>query len=448
MSDILITTPNSSNATTGTSGLVTVFERITIVPDAPMDAAEQSFAEGRPTGTATPRRSTPPAAVQIEVYRDLAEVEAEWRAFESDAVLTPFQSFDWIAPWQRHIGSRAGIRPAIVFGRGADARLLFILPLAVERHGAFRRLCWLASDLCDYNAPVLARHWPERPGQFADVWRRAVQALRSMPDFGFDLVDMSKLPETIGDVRNPFLDLGVLANASNAHITTLSSNWEAYYTSRRSSASRKKDRKQVKYLGEFGTVKFVHAGQSDDLDRTVDTLIAQKMQSFARLGIENLFARPGYSDFYRDVAHNRALIHVSRLDVGQTQAASSLGLTFRGCFYLVLSSYDHGEISRLGPGRAHLRELLRHSTERGLERFDFTIGDELYKRDWSDIELQIYDYVEGTTLKGWPLATAINVYRHTKRFIKKTPALWATYTRLRALAGRLTGHDGVKAEAE
>jgi len=279
------------------------------------------------------------------------------------------------------------------------------------------------------------------------VWRDVVATLRARPDIGFDLVDMSKLPETIGDVRNPFLDLDVLANASNGHITTLSGTWDAYYSERRSSASRKKDRKQIKYLGEYGAVKFVHVKDGSELDRTMETLIAQKTHSFARLGIENLFARPGYTEFWRDVAHDRTLIHVSRLDVGAMQAASSLGLTFRGCYYLVLSSYDHGEIARLGPGRAHLRELLRHSLEAGLGRFDFTIGDELYKRDWSNIELQIYDYVEATTVKGWPLATAVNLYRRLKRFIKKTPALWSTYCKARALAGRLTGRGNVQTEA-
>jgi len=55
--------------------------------------------------------------------------------------------------------------------------------------------------------------------------------------------------------------------------------------------------------------------------------------------------------------------------------------------------------------------------------------------------------VEAATPAGWPLAAAINLYRRTKRFIKKTPALWSAYSKARALAGRLTGRGAAKAEA-
>ena len=433
MSDTLTITPNSSAAATGGSGLVTVLERITLVPDQPLD--------NTPAATASRPLS------RIEVHGDLASAEADWRAFDADAVMTPFQSFVWIAAWQCHVGRLGGTTPAIVFGRDADGRLLFILPLAIERHAGIRRLCWLASDLCDYNAPLLARNWPARPGEFASAWRETMRTLRTTPGFGFDLVDMSKLPQTIDEVRNPFLDLDVLPNASSAHIARLFGTWDEYYFEVRSSATRKKERKQVKQLGEFGEVKFVTVKDNADLDGTLATLTTQKTRSFARMGIEDLFARPGYPEFYRDVANNPGLVHVSRLDVGTTQAATSLGLAFRGCYYLVLSSYDDGELSKWGPGRAHLRELLRYAIEHKLNRFDFTIGDELYKRDWADVELPIYDYVEAATLAGWPFATAINLYRRAKRFIKKTPALWSAYSKARALAGGLTARGAVKAEA-
>ncbi len=33
-------------------------------------------------------------------------------------------------------------------------------------------------------------------------------------------------------------------------------------------------------------------------------------------------------------------------------------------------------------------------------RFDFTVGDEPYKRDWSDTELRLHDYLAAVTLRG------------------------------------------------
>src|SRR5689334_14511019 len=68
--------------------------------------------------------------LMLSVHSELAAVEHAWRAFEATAALTAFQSFDWLACWQRHIGSRRGTRPAVVLGRDIDGELQFILPLA------------------------------------------------------------------------------------------------------------------------------------------------------------------------------------------------------------------------------------------------------------------------------------------------------------------------------
>src|SRR5262245_44050797 len=69
-------------------------------------------------------------AIALELHGDLSEVEAEWKAFARSADCTAFQSFDWLANWQQHIGARRGTLPAIVLGRDDRGQLLFILQLA------------------------------------------------------------------------------------------------------------------------------------------------------------------------------------------------------------------------------------------------------------------------------------------------------------------------------
>jgi CelD/BcsL family acetyltransferase involved in cellulose biosynthesis len=158
------------------------------------------------------------------------------------------------------------------------------------------------------------------------------------------------------------------------------------------------------------------------------------------MGVEDIFARPGHRDFYLDVATDPAggLSHVSRLDVGGATVAANLGLRFRDCYYLLLSSYQDGELARFGPGRAHLHELLRTAIERGFRRFDFTVGDEPYKRDWSDIELTLSDHLAGVTMRGRVVAAASAAYRRAKRFVKQTPAIWRLFNKIRSRAALVT----------
>ncbi len=374
------------------------------------------------------------ASVRLELREDIASLEPEWTEFQRAAACTVFQTFEWLAKWQQHIGDLRGTRPAIVLGRNEHGALLFILPLAIETQGPIRRLTWLGSELCDYNAPLIARDFWRHVGDFDVPWRQAQRLLQSNPRLRFDLVDLQQMAETVGEERNPFLALTTHRNASSAHVATLGRSWEEYYKAKRSSETRKKERKQLRRLGELGEVRFIEVGDKPEIARTIETLTQQKSRTFARMGVEDLFARPGYQAFWLDVATTLpGVTHVSRLDVGSTIAATSLGLTHRGCYYLVLSSYHDGEVMRHGPGRAHLHELLRHAIEHGIRDFDFTIGDEAYKRDWADVEVLLYDHLQAATPRGAVVVAMISAFRRTKRLIKTTPVLWRCYCKAREL---------------
>ena len=380
-------------------------------------------------------------AITLSFATDLSAAEPAWREFEQRADCTPFQSFDWLAAWHRHIGAARGVTPAIVTARrGAD--LVLLLPLAVERRGLTRRLSFLGQDLCDYNAPLLAPDFSRSVGpvEFARLWQNIRALLQATPALRHDIVTLAKMPETVGGQTNPLLGLDVQLNPSGAYETALGSDWEQFYTAKRSSATRRRDRTKLKRLGELGAVKFVNPAESAELALTLDTLVQQKAKSFARMGVPNMFAQPGWTAFFQELAtapRLRGLVHLSRLEVGDTWAAVNLGLTFRDCYYHILASYDDGEVSRFGPGAAHLRELLRHAIERGLKRFDFTIGDEPYKRDWCETEQRLHDHTSAATLRGWPAAALTLGWRRAKRAIKQSAALWAIAVRLRAALAAL-----------
>jgi CelD/BcsL family acetyltransferase involved in cellulose biosynthesis len=385
--------------------------------------------------------------VRISVHGDLRRIEDEWRAFEKTAACTVFQTFGWLSKWQRHVGEAAGVRPVIVMGRDADGALLFLLPFAVETRGVLRRLTWLGHALCDYNAPLIAQVFLRDIGTqgFVSLWPDIVACARASVKSRIDLIDLDKMPETMAGEPKPFADLDVLAHPCNAHIATLGDDWERFYAAKRSSSTRKKERKRLRQLGERGEVRLVSATAPEDRAAILNTLIAQKSHWFARMGVNDFLARPGTRDFFEAVAADpdmQDIVHVSGLNVGDTVAAASVGLRFGGCYCLVLSSYIDSDLSWLGPGRTHLHELLRHAISNGLKAFDFTVGDEPYKRDWSDREMKLYDFLSPVTLKGRLAVMSYLAFRKTKRIIKRTPILWRAYTSLRLMKARWRGAAG------
>jgi CelD/BcsL family acetyltransferase involved in cellulose biosynthesis len=304
-----------------------------------------------------------------------------------------------------------------------------------------RELVWLGSELCDFNAPLLAPRFSQSvsPESVKPLWASIGKAIQSDPSLRYDLINLEKMPARIGGQPNPMLNVGVTLNPSGAYETPLSGSWDSFYESARSSATRRRDRTKRNRLAALGDIQLFSPDDAKDIESALGTLMFQKARSFARMGIGNLFAKPGYREFYMALAtapQSKHMVHVSELRVGARAAAVNLGLAFRDRYYYVLASYDDDEqVARCGPGAAHLHELLRYAIERGLKIFDFTIGDEPYKRDWCDQSQPLYDYIASASLTGSLVASRIRLLHWVKRSIKQNPYLWAVFSKYRARVG-------------
>ena len=431
---------------------------VTSRPLAALPKAALAFDAGRaPPGRAA-EATDAPVVVNLAIHGGLEAAEAEWRRFERNADCTPFQTFDWLLRWQRHIGTREAVQPAIVVGSFADGQTALILPLGIDRGRGARRLCWLGQDLNDYNAPLIARDFSQRvpAEQFRTVWQELRGRMQREPLFRHDWIELEKMPQLVGGQSNPFFALAPATNPSGAHFAELGSDWKKFYAAKRSSATRRRDRSKRKRMAEFGEIVFAIDADAAEATQTVETLMAQKRRLFAHRGIADMFERPGWREFFLDLAAHAAplrasplarddkvQVHIGHTQFGSIRGATHLGVVFRDAYYHVLASYEDGSLAHYGPGALHLRELIANAIGLGLRRFDFTVGDEPYKLEWSDTHIKLGDYTDAQTWRGVPACARSIVHRRIKRFIKQTPAAWRLVSRLRAKFGPLLQRDRV-----
>ena len=388
--------------------------------------------------------AAPARALDLAVYDSLAAVESAWRGFERQADCTAFQTYAWLSAWQRHIGTRNDVVPCIVVARDASGAIQCILPLATRPAGFARELVFLGTELCDYNAPLLAPDFSARvdAAEFAALWRRALGLLQQQPRLRFDMIRLEKMPEAVRGQPNPMLFLPATPHPSGCYATALAQSWEAFYAAKRSPSTRRRDRTKRNRLAEFGEIKFETPATPASALAALAVLVEQKSAYFAQRGIANLFARPGYLDFFQELASNPQsadLVHVSELKVGAQIVAANFGLTFGGRYYYVLSSYTDGQLARLGPGAIHLHELMRYAIEHRFTMFDFTVGDERYKLDWCEGGRPLYDHVSTATWRGALVAAPALAFKKLKRKIKQTPLLYAAFSKARAFVPALSG---------
>jgi CelD/BcsL family acetyltransferase involved in cellulose biosynthesis len=341
------------------------------------------------------------APIKLRLFTELAAVEPQWREFQETADYTVFQSFDWLMEWYTHIGANRKLTPVIIFG-SVDGDPCLLLPLAIDS-SIVRRLVWLGVDLADYNAPLLSpnfqNHVPQ--GQFAPVWNAIVSMIKSR--LHFDCIELDKMPSLIGEKPNPFSELPVSVAECSAHAAHLPSGWEPFYRWKVSSVRRQADRRKLRRLSEMGEVRFVEVDEPSDIENTFTALFEQKRASYARMGVADLLAPPGHQEFYRAIAlnpHLHSIVHVSRLDIGADPAATGLALRFKSRYHTILHSYQE-KYAKYSPGGHHIQHLIKYAIDQGFRIFDFTIGNELYKKTWCDVEMPLLRYYGSETVRGY-----------------------------------------------
>src|ERR1700742_1557085 len=85
--------------------------------------------------------------VSVDIVGDLAQAETIWRRLEEQQHFsTPYQRFDFLAPWQRLVGERERLRPFIVMAMTSrGGRYLCFRPPSGKRTAFASRFSWVAS---------------------------------------------------------------------------------------------------------------------------------------------------------------------------------------------------------------------------------------------------------------------------------------------------------------
>ena len=79
------------------------------------------------------RRGHLPTQIRFSIHGELSAVELDWRASRRGDC-TVFQNYGWIETWQKHLGARQRVKPAIVVGRFTDGEIAFRCRFASKKN--------------------------------------------------------------------------------------------------------------------------------------------------------------------------------------------------------------------------------------------------------------------------------------------------------------------------
>jgi CelD/BcsL family acetyltransferase involved in cellulose biosynthesis len=328
----------------------------------------------------------PISSFNIVVTDNLGEFSEIWPRTDctGPAHCFVFQCADLLEVWCDTIGKARGIQARFVGVFDRTGRPVFLLPLGIERQRGIRMLRFLDGGVSDYNAPVVfdaARSWPS--GSMERMWG---ELIRSLP--AFDIAAFDKMPVDICGAPNPLVELGSMPFAESGHLTSISGSWDEYAAKRL--PHRKDSRYQRRRLCKLGKVAFRIAETRAERRRILEAVMRQKSRRcIETTGVDDL-DRPGYRQYYSAMTERFTWpgpLLIASLEVDGNIIAAGWHLIFDRRFIFFVTTFEGGEWARFSPGRLLLEDLLEWSFANGISIFDFTVGDESYKLDYSDQKL-------------------------------------------------------------
>src|SRR5438874_8308487 len=136
----------------------------------------------------------------IDIVHDLTAAEGIWRKLEdTQTSFTPYQRFDFLSPWQRHVGQREGLAPFIVVAYDAERRPLVLLPLALRHAYGARCASFMGGKHSTFNMALFDRDFAAS-ATLADL-EGLISAIAQQSDA--DVLTLHQQPVRWRDLPNP-----------------------------------------------------------------------------------------------------------------------------------------------------------------------------------------------------------------------------------------------------
>ena len=376
--------------------------------------------QSRATTQARPQASR---VISVDLVADMRQAETVWRGLEhSNQLYTPYQRFDFLAAWQRQVGTREGVRPFILIAYDGEHRPLLLLPLGVKRESGARVARFLGGKHATFNMAL----WDK---DFAAVATRTdLDSLLSMirAHAEADVMALTQQPRRWMDLANPLALLNSQAAANDCPLLIMAPG--AAPASRISNSFRRRLKGKERKLQALPGYGYRLATSEADIKRLLDWFFTIKPQRMAAQHLPNVFADPGIEEFIRDacmteLADGGHAIDIHALECDDEVIAIFAGVADANRFSMMFNTYTLSGNSKYSPGLILMRDIIDHYAERGVSSLDLGIGSDDYKRLFCKDDEPIFDSFVPLTLRGSVAAVALSSLMRAKRIVKHTPAL-------------------------
>ena len=324
------------------------------------------------------------------------EVKKQWLDVENRnrSSVTIFQTFDWQHNWFKYIGNKIGSMAIFIVTKYDNEDCKLIIPMFLKKTFFLNILEFSGYPFSDFNLPISDKDFDSF--DIDEIF--GLISKKKISNKKIDLIHLKNQPEQINQNKNLFFDLNSFIKTEI--IQSYNINTKNY------NEANILDQKKLKFLKQDFTriekkvsdIEFVISSDKNEKNMIIDYIISKKSDQYDRNNSWNFFKKKNYRNFIKSFL-NKNELHVSFLKIDGKIVSAHYGFVYEKIFYYIFPVYDH-EFRNLSPGNLLLYRLI-NSEKKKLNFFDFTIGDETYKKKWSNFIIKTSNDIKIISLIGF-----------------------------------------------
>jgi CelD/BcsL family acetyltransferase involved in cellulose biosynthesis len=347
--------------------------------------------------------------IQIEKCVSLADLnplKEDWdELLKRNDVREIFLTFEWFQSWIE--ADAEDEIPLILIGR-RNGKICGIAPLARRIRRRMGRECRSIGflgfgDYCDFISESDCK------GEF--VLRILEYLLKK--EKKWDFLELQNVPETSKTVEaikkiNDESGMGIKMIKDLA-CPTMQIKEDGNFA--RDCLRKKSLVRHYNYFRRNGDLKFVNSKDRNEIKSHLGNFFAQHIKRRELAGDGSLFSIANRRRFYNNLTDTMPVewLDFSFLEFNNSIISYHFGFFYNKKLIWYKPSFDV-QFAEHSPGEVHLRFLIDQAVEMGAEELDFTIGDEEFKRRFSNMTRHTYkmEYIKSSWLKGyWVLGAMV-----------------------------------------
>ena len=338
----------------------------------------------------------------------------DWKEISQDGNYNFFQSYDYL----KKIASNRKNKLKII-SIYYKKKIIAFLPLEIKKYYIFNVLQWIGTGISDYCNPIISKDVQNylTDKEFQKIWKDILNTIGKI-----DLILFNNQPSEINNFTNPFTKYLNSFEISKIYQIKLDGNIEQYLKDLKSKDNKKfyeiqrTINKSENLQKEFNVVFDVKELPHSKID--IKKVINEKAYQLRKKGIKNKLNNDFINTFNELINSSKKKYVLASLKINNETISSCVGIILNEIFYYYIPMIVSEKYNNFKPGKILTLKIIDWCFKNEIKYFDFGLGDEKYKENFSNYSFHIHRYIEHKNFLGKLLISILKIVFFKKKFEK------------------------------